>query len=210
MGVGSHLIRRPKRSSGAAAGARREGGTRDRILKTTGRILRASGYSQLTIERVAEESGVAKTTVYRHWPTKAALCMELYLDIAGRELNVPDTGDIVGDLRHITNTVILLQTQTVAGPALFGLLAEALMKPESRKDLLAEFAERRRQITRSVLKRAIERGQILPDTDVDLFIDALGGAVTFRLLQEHAPLTADFTDSLIRLLLHGCTAREAR
>src|SRR5579883_1643987 len=166
MGVSSHLTRRPKRSSGPAAGVRRGGGTRDRVLKTASRILRAGGYSQLTIERVAEESGVAKTTVYRHWPTKAALCMDLYLDIAGRELNVPDTGDIAGDLRQITNTVVLLQTQTVAGPALFGLLAEALMKPESRKALLAEFAERRRQITRSVLKRAIERGQILHDMDI--------------------------------------------
>ena len=208
MGVRTDLRRRPERSSGTAPVTRSRSGTRDRALKTAARILRTDGYSQLTMERVAEESGVAKTTVYRHWPTKAALCMDLYLDIAGRELIVPDTGDLASDLRQITKTVVLLQTRTVAGPAFLGLIAEALLKPESREDFLAEFAERRRQVTRFVLKRAIERGQVLPDTDIDLFIDALGGAVTFRLLQGHAPLTTRFTDSLIQLLLRGCTARE--
>ena len=60
--------------------------TRDRLLAAAGEILRRDGYSRLTMERVAAESGVAKTTLYRRWPTKAALCMELYLDISGREL----------------------------------------------------------------------------------------------------------------------------
>jgi AcrR family transcriptional regulator len=161
------------------------------------------------MERVAAESGVAKTTLYRRWPTKAALCMDLYLDIAGRELHMPDTGNVASDLRHIANTVVHLQTRTVAGPALLGLIAEALVNPDTRIAFLAEFSERRREVTRAVLRRAIQRGEICPDTDIDLFIDALGGAVTFRLLQGHAPLTTRFTNALIGLLLRGCSARES-
>lgn len=190
--------------------ARRQAKTRDLVLSAAGQILRRQGYSQLTMERVAAESGVAKTTLYRRWPTKAALCMDLYLDISGRELNMPDTGDVAGDLRHIFKTVVHLQTRTVAGPAFLGLIAEALVNPDTRKAFLAEFAERRREVTRAVLKRAIQRRQIRADTDIDLFIDALGGAVTFRLLQGHAPLTASFANSLIRLLLAGCSTKEAR
>ena len=182
--------------------------TRERLFEAATRILRRDGYSQLTMERVAAESGVAKTTLYRRWPTKAALCMELYLEIAGRELNMPDTGDIASDLQHIAKTVIHLMTRTVAGPAFLGLLAEALVKPETREAFLAEFAERRREVTRAVLKRAIERGEIRVDTDIDVFIDALGGAVTFRLLQGHAPLTAAFSRELIALLLAGCGVKE--
>src|SRR6266567_5039179 len=85
--------------------ARRQTKTRERVLSATGQILRREGYSRLTMERVAAESGVAKTTLYRRWPTKAALCMHLYLDIAGRELNLPDTGDVASDLRHIAKRV---------------------------------------------------------------------------------------------------------
>src|SRR3954464_15765518 len=107
----------------AEAPLRRFTKTRERALTAATRILRRDGYSHLTMERVASESGVAKTTLYRHWPTKAALCMDLYLDVAGRELHDPDTGDVGRDLLYIANTVVRLQTRTVAGPALIGLIA---------------------------------------------------------------------------------------
>jgi hypothetical protein len=90
------------------------------------------------------------------------------------------------------------------------LIAEAQLNPDTRTAFLAEFAERRREVTRAVLRRAIQRREIRADTDVDLFIDALGGAVTFRLLQGHAPLTTKFTNALIMLLLSGCSTKESR
>ena len=176
---------------------------RGRLLASASDILRRDGYTGLTMERVAAESGVAKTTLYRHWPTKAALCMDLYLEEAGRELRDPDTGDVARDLRALVNAVVSLQTKTVAGAAFLGLIAEAQINPGSRAAFLAEFAERRREITRVVLRRAIERGQVRRDIDVDLVIDTLGGATTFRLMQGHAPLNPKFTGALVSLVLSG-------
>ena len=115
------------------------------------------------------------------------------------------SGDIASDLRHI-NTVVR-QTRSVAGPAFIGLIAEALSNPESSASFLAEFAERGGGVTRLVLMRAIQRGQIRAETDVDLVIDALGGATTFRLLQHHAPLSRKFADALVKLVLSGCKER---
>lgn len=178
--------------------------TQERAFAAAAEILRRDGYSRLTMERVAAESGVAKTTLYRRWPSRAALCMDLYLEVAGRELHDPATGDVESDLRYIVNTVVHLQTSTVAGPALIGLLVEAQSNPEAAAASLLEFSERRRAITRRVLRRAIERGEIRPDTDVDLVIDALGGATTFRLLQRHAPLSRKFAAALVTLVLSGC------
>jgi AcrR family transcriptional regulator len=183
---------------------------RNAVLSAASDVLRRNGYAGLTMERVAAESGVAKTTLYRTWPTKAALCMDLYLDVAGRELRDPDTGDVARDLRKIAETVISLQKRTVAGPAFIGLIAEAQVSPDTRKAFLAEFAEKRRALTRTVLRRGIERGQLRPDTDVDLVIDVIGGATTFRLLQGHAPLTKMFTGALVTLVLSGCRARGKR
>jgi AcrR family transcriptional regulator len=177
------------------------------VLAAAGLILQCDGYAGLTMERVASESGVAKTTLYRSWPTKAALCMDLYLDVAGRELHDPDTGDVAKDLKQICNTVVRLQTKTVAGPALTGLIAEAQINPETRNAFLAEFSDRRREMTRQVLRRSIARGEVKRGTDVDLVIDAIGGATTFRLLQGHAPLTRVFADSLIDLVLSGCKTK---
>jgi AcrR family transcriptional regulator len=177
--------------------------TRERMLAAASEILRAEGYTALTMERVAAASGVAKTTLYRHWPTKASLCMDLYLEVAGRELQDPDTGDVAGDLKQIVNAVVRLQTQTVAGPAFVGLVAEAQINPHTRDAFLAEFAHRRREITRAVLRRAAKRGEIRRDVDIDLVIDALGGATTFRLLQGHAPLSRRFAEALVELVLKG-------
>ena len=178
-------------------------------MAAASRILRHGGYASLTMEAVANESGVAKTTLYRSWPTKAALCMHLYTDVAGQELRDPATGDVEEDLKAIASAVVHLQTRTVAGPAFIGLIAEAQANPDTRSSFL-EFTERRREITTTVLQRAIARGQLRPDTDVDLVIDTLGGALTFRLLQGHAPLTEEFTDAVVRLVLSGCRAKSPR
>jgi len=183
--------------------------TRERVIAAASRVLRREGYARLTMERVSADIGVAKTTLYRRWPTKAALCMDLYLEVAQRELREPDTGDVAGDLKQIAATVVRLQTRTVAGPALIGLIAEAHLNPETGRAFLAEFAQLRRAVTRRVLARAIERGQIHREVDVDVVIDALGGAVTFRLLQRHAPLNTAFTDSLVDLVLSGCRSQPA-
>lgn len=198
-------------SEAVRSASRRETGTRERALSAAAKILRREGYSRLTMERVAAESGLAKTTLYRRWPTRAALCRELYLEVASRELHDPDTGDVASDLRHICNTVVHLQTKTVAGPAFRGLIAEAQSNPESNAAFLAEFATRRREITRRVLTRAIQRGEIREDTDIDLVVDTLGGATTFRLLQGHAPLSRKFANALVTLVLSGCrTGKEKR
>jgi AcrR family transcriptional regulator len=195
------------RTGRPAQTARRPWRTRERVVAAAIGILRRDGYAALTMERVAADSGVAKTTLYRRWPTKAALCMDLYLDVAQRELSDPDTGDVARDLKTIAATVVRLQTRTVAGPALIGLIAEAHLNPDTHAAFLAEFADRRRAVTRRVLARAIERGQIRRGTDIDLVIDAIGGAVTFRLLQRHAPLTTMFTDALVDLVMAGCRTK---
>lgn len=167
------------------------------------RILLEEGYAHLTMERVAQESRIAKTTIYRRWPTKAALCMDLYLD-AARELHDPEAGDVALDLKNLAEAVVRLQTRTVAGPALVGLIAEAQINPETKGPFLAEFAGQRRRLTRRILRRAIESGELQPDTNIDLVIDAVGGAITFRLLQGHAPINKKFTHELIDLVLCGC------
>jgi AcrR family transcriptional regulator len=174
------------------------------VLAAAAAILQRDGYAGLTMERVADGSGVAKTTLYRRWPTKAALCVDLYLEVAARELRDPDTGDVARDLKAIAHTVVSLQKGTVAGPAFLGVLAEAQIAPHTRTAVLRNFARKRRELTRMVLERAMARGQLRPGTDVDLVIDVIGGATTFRLLQGHAPLSKRFTDELIDLVLDGC------
>jgi AcrR family transcriptional regulator len=88
----------PKRGRGRP---RREGAD-DEILAVTLAMLRESGYGSLTVDTVAELSGVAKTTIYRRWPSKSALVAAAIAPMADE----PDAGDIEGVLR---STVTILR-----------------------------------------------------------------------------------------------------
>ena len=163
----------PSRRPAARPPARRRTKTPERVLAAAAAILRRDGYARLTMERVAAESGVAKTTLYRRWATKAALCMDLYLEVAGRELHDPATGHVASDLQHIANTVVRLQTRDRRRARLRRADCRGADQPGDRAAFLAEFADRRREMTRLVLRRAIDRGELRANTDVDLVIDAL-------------------------------------
>jgi AcrR family transcriptional regulator len=192
------------------AASARAARSRAKVLATARAILERDGFIALTMERVAAESGAAKTTLYRHWPTKAALCIDVYMELAQRVLQDRDTGDVAQDLKGLVRDVIRLQTRTVAGAALLGLIGEAQFSEQARDKFLAEFADRRRTLSRQILQRALGRRQIRPGTDVELVIDALGGATTFRLLQGHGALNRRFADGLVDLLLDGIRPGKSR
>src|SRR5918996_5195266 len=93
------------------------------ILDAVLDLLVEVGYAGLTIEGVAEKAGVAKTTVYRRWPSKASLVVALGQDVA-TQVRVPDTGTVRGDASALLRDVIKTYTKTVVGRVIAGLIAD--------------------------------------------------------------------------------------
>ena len=80
------------------------------VLKVTAELLTESGLGGVSVDEVARRSGVAKTTIYRHWPTRSDLLMEACSQL-GTEQEVPDTGSVEGDISTLlTNLAELLLT----------------------------------------------------------------------------------------------------
>src|SRR5215831_20773368 len=71
--------------------------SKEAILKVTSELLSETGFSGVSVDEVSRRSGVAKTTIYRHWPTRTALLLEACLQFAPR-LQPPNTGSLRGDL----------------------------------------------------------------------------------------------------------------
>src|SRR5690349_24182713 len=69
-----------------------------RILDAARQALLSAGYAGLAIDQVAQRAGVAKTTLYRRWPTKDHLAIAVYADMLDRDVPVTDTGDVRADL----------------------------------------------------------------------------------------------------------------
>jgi len=172
------------------------------ILQTTLRVLAETGFSNLTIEEVADRAEVGKATVYRWWPDKAALIADAFASSTVSKLHFPDTGSVNTDMSQQMRQLIKI-FRGRRGRIVSAILAAG----QSDKNLIAAFRERflkpRRSEAYATLDRGIVRGELRRDIDRDLLLDSLYGPIYMRFLLQHDRLTPDFVDHLCALVLGG-------
>ena len=173
------------------------------ILDAANELLEERGFVDLTIDEIAQRAGVSKTTIYRRWPTKGTLVFEAFsADFLNRQPR-PDTGSLRGDLLASLRAWIRVNKGTVKGRTLVGLIAEVQRDPELaeiwREDVIAPVRARHR----TIVERAIDRGEVTPDTDPDVVLDMVYGPAYHRLLQSHLPLTDRFAQAVVDTVVAG-------
>jgi AcrR family transcriptional regulator len=151
----------------------------------------AAGYEGLTVEGVARAAGVGRPTIYRRFPTKAAL-VAAALTGALAEANPaePDTGDVAADCEAVLGNSAKALSTTVLGRAVAELLGPA-RRDAALAAALDRSLDQRRDLTRSLLQRAEAQGRLL--TGIEVGIDLLLGVLYFRHLITRQPLTAELT-----------------
>jgi AcrR family transcriptional regulator len=171
------------------------------VLAAAESMLDEIGYGQLTIEGVAHRSGVAKSTIYRSWPTKTALVSEV-LRRRTVASAAPDTGDARGDL--ISFLSVNLRNYAAQDPAvLLPAFWDAVGDAEHRRELRAHVLDPRRNTGRALLAKLVERGALPVSTDIDLLLDMWAGFAMYRFgLREKRVTIADIT-ALVDLVLAG-------
>ena len=170
-----------------------------RILEQVIALLASHGYAGLRLDELAQRSGVAKTTILRRWPSKAAVAAAGVEHLTLQSVAVPDSGTLRGDLHALLHGA----TETFArGPGQFvpRLMREAGHHPEIT-ELLFTVIHTRRQGYRRVLALAIARGELAPSADQDLMIDLLIGPIWTRLLITRDPITGEYVDSVVEAVL---------
>ncbi|MFW3168865.1 TetR/AcrR family transcriptional regulator [Geodermatophilus sp. CPCC 206100] len=171
----------------------------ERILEQALALLGSQGYAAMTLDELAARSGVAKTTVLRRWPSKAAVAAAAVQRLALQSVDVPDSGSLRGDLHALLHGAV----DTFArgrGQFVPRLLRESGHHPEIT-ELLFTVIHTRRQAYRRTLAQAIARGELAPSVDQDLIIDLLIGPIWTRLLITREPITAEYVDSIVRAVL---------
>ena len=171
------------------------------ILEATLDLLTDVGYGGLTMEGVAARAGVAKTTVYRRWPSKPALVVAAAEELAAN-IRRPDTGTVREDLIALIRDIIIVFTETVAGRIVRGLLSDMAENPDLA-EAIGEFLGTRRKIMFEILQRGISRGELRPDIDLELAADMMYGPIYYRFLVRRAPLNPEFADRVVDAVLRG-------
>jgi len=198
--------------SGGGNGSKRPPGrprseqARQAILHSTLKVLGKTGFSDLTIEEVADRARVGKATVYRWWPNKGALIADAFAGSTTSRLHFPDTGSLRTDMSRQMRQVIKI----FRGPR--GRIVSAILAAgQSDPEVIAAFRERflmpRRREAYETLRRGVRRGELRRDIDPDLLLDSLYGPIYMRFLIKHDRLTPEFVDRLSELVLGGAMPR---
>jgi AcrR family transcriptional regulator len=177
------------------------------VLTATRELLRHGGLPTATIDAIAARSGVSKSTIYKHWPTRLAIAAEAFGEAMADATPIPDTGSVRDDLTTQVRQVSAFYAST-DGRVFAQLLAAGVNDPEGARYFREFFLDGRRESTRVLWQRAIDSGQANADTDTDTAADLLFGGLIYRLLNGNTPLTESHATAIAGAALNGLLAPE--
>jgi AcrR family transcriptional regulator len=163
------------------------------VLQAAEDLVTEVGYESLSIEQVADRAGVHKTTVYRRWPTKAALVMAAVEERSEERVPIPDTGVFVDDLSEFARAIVA-NLRFAGGRSLARTLVLAAGGSDDLRAATARFWAHRFAAAAEMVERARERGEVPDQTDPDAVIETLIGPLYVRVLLTHAEIDPGLAD----------------
>jgi AcrR family transcriptional regulator len=206
--------RKVQRKGGEAKSAVRLGRPRDEtvhtaIMAAAVDVLGEKGYGTFSIEGVAARAGVAKQSIYRRWPSKGALLLDIYMEgMTGDGMTVPSGKGVEADFCAYIGQTIRRLKDVAWMNTLRSVVAEAQTDPRLRTLVFEKVVGPRREIGRRLLQAAVASGELDRDFDVEIFLDLVFGAVWYRLLLGHAPIDKQFADRMLKRLFAHARAVE--
>ncbi|MFD6658003.1 TetR/AcrR family transcriptional regulator [Streptomyces parvus] len=184
------------------------------------------GYRRTTIEGIAARAGVGKQTIYRWWPSKAAVLMDAFLDLAGRAAEdagagsgagsggtgepapgIPDTGDLAADLKLVLRaTVDELNEPALEAPTR-ALTAEGIVDAKLGAEFVHKLLDPQLALYVTRLRAAQEAGDVRADVDPRIALELLIGPLMHRWLLRTLPLTHAYADEIVDYAVGGLAPR---
>ena len=174
------------------------------VLKAAYQVLVEAGLQAFTIEAVAAASGVARTTVYRSWPTRGHLLMDSFLSVYQLQIHFEVSESPVEDVQRLVRSL----AQALNGPAgkvAASILAEAQSNPQLKELFCEQFSRPLRERSAALIRAGVTSEIFRPDLDVERMVDAIVGGAYLRLLFGE-PLSRTWADSFSKNLLFGACA----
>lgn len=190
------------------AGARNHGNrygrseqARQAVLEAADDMLVECGFAKVTMEGIAARAKVAKQTLYRWWPSKVDILLEALGDDLAEQLSPPDYRDLEWELSAQLAALADFLTESDAGAVLRALVGQAQHDAEVAERLRTDHLEQQHRRDRAPLERAVARGELSPDLDLDLAVEELVGPIYYRVLVTGRPVARAFTENLVRAFL---------
>ena len=164
--------------------------TRRLVLEAAASLLAEEGFDRLTLEELAERSGVARSTIYRNWDDRSELFADAF-ELLCSFPEIPDLGSMRDELRLLADELAGSLQSSEWAKALPSMIGAA-----HRDDVLgaaqARFSEMRREMTSAIFRRAEERGELGRTHDLHELAELFAAPLFFRFLMSHQPLDEGF------------------
>jgi AcrR family transcriptional regulator len=180
-------------------GRRRDPAKDQKILDAAVEVLAETGFDGMTIDMVASRAGAGKATVYRRWASKNELVLDAVACMKKGDLDtlqIPDTGSLRGDLVAMIRPPSINDAERKL-KVMAGLASMLSSAPELADAANEAIVEPRARINRMLLNRAIERGEISSDVDIQLISLISPSMVAYRTLIMRKPVDREFLITLI-------------
>jgi len=179
---------------------RRRDHTRDpEILDAALEVLAEAGYDRMTIDMVAARAKAGKATLYRRWSSKAELVIDAVACMKKDDIdqaNLPDTGTLRGDLIAMIKPKSIEDSERKM-QIMAGLMSMLSRDPDLAAAVKKAIVEPRVAVTRVLMRRAVDRGEISPGCDIETLSQIVPAMVVFRMLVLKRPVDRAFLVSLI-------------
>jgi AcrR family transcriptional regulator len=173
---------------------------REKMLAAAVDVVLDVGVARFSVDEVARRSGVAKTTIYRHFPDPKVMLVAA-LDRAMPPPPIPDTGSLAGDLRDYLISVRPLFADPTLRTVFFEVFVAGWRDPELGA-LAASLLRGRTGPTRAIYEHANARSELAPDVDYPTLVEIVQGPFVMRALGRPDTMADPDVDALVdRMLL---------
>lgn len=191
---------------------RRTGGRSARIrasvLDATVDALIAHGIDQVSIADIAARAGVHETSIYRRWRTKETLIVDALFARTEHDVTIPDTGSLRGDLVAASRSLAEMLSSPIG--ALFAAASTLIVDDPELAATRDRYWASRFAFADTVVRRAVERGELPAGAQPRPALDMLAGALHMRAMLTHEPLEPDLPERLVDVVLFGLHGPAAR
>lgn len=164
----------------------------------------AGGPAAASVDAIAKRAAVSRTTIYKWWPSAAAIVLEGLLDSVRDSITRPPGSTAVEAVVHHVSALFAILADPAVGPLLRNVIAASASDPAIERALLDQWIAPRRGAVADTLRDAVDRGELPADVDIEVAVDALVSPPYYRLMFGMPPLDGAAVDRLVQTVWRGC------
>lgn len=188
-------------------GRPRSEAARSAVLSATWELLQQAPLDTVSIVDIAKRSGVSKPTIYKWWPTKAAVAVEAFFKFMSVETPFPQGETAALRLRRQMESMMDFYSGD-AGKVVGDIISQGRSDPDTLANFKDRYLSKRRAEAGKIIHEGIAKGEFEKNLDTDMALDMLYGPIYYRLLVTDGPLDADFATALMDHVLDAIRYRE--